>query len=812
MALILGDRVKETTTVIGTGTATLLGATTGFQSFSVVGNGNTTYYCIADQGGPNWEVGIGTYTSAGTTLARTTVLASSNAGGLVSFTSGVKDIFVTYPSEKGVWYDASGNVLFTGTLNAANLAYTGTLTGGTGVVAIGTNQIYKDASGKVGINVTPSASTSAKLQVTGGTTNATTLATSYSNAVVAYVPKSSSGYSLAIASGTSDFPQLQVSANGAASGDLLIQPYGGNVGIGTSSPACKLYIAKNIIGNTAITVANSYLYMRGADVGYATGFSSTTGGVQVIQTYLNDSAGGLDLAINPSGGNVGIGTSSPKVNLSLNGAATTTGTANILRLYDDGAVSTSTTSNSCGFGFSVATGQTSYTSGTGGLHVFYTSNTEALRINSTQDVSIPAGQLNISNANSTATGGGQIYLNGATGNRIDFNTNGAAAPAFTTRSVGTKIVLYPSVGAAATDFALGIESNTLWTSVPVTTNVFKWYGGTTLVATLSGTGEFTPIKALRGCYGAGAVTTNFSAGDRALDSNTTGLNTTAVGVDALTANTTGDSNTAVGRVALFRNTTGSINVAVGNETLYSNTIGDYNTAVGNNALFANTTGSSNSALGTGTLIANTTGNYNTAVGDYALTANTTGSYNTTVGDDAALGLTTGSYNQVFGNGITLAAASTGRIAIGSLFTHGTNNAVVIGNGTNRISNSYTVNATWTFSSDKRLKNVIGKDTLGLSFINDLEPVTYRWRPSNEIPKELTAHYAETNMQDTNIVMHGLIAQNVKTALDKAGVDTFTGWSEDEDGTQRLGMTDLITPMINAIKELTARLEALEGKL
>ena len=118
MTLALNDRVKETTTVTGTGTATLLGATTGFQSFAVIGNANTTYYCIADQGGANWEVGIGTYTASGTTLARTTVLASSNAGSLVVFTTGVKDVFVTYPSEKGVWYDASGNILFTGTATA----------------------------------------------------------------------------------------------------------------------------------------------------------------------------------------------------------------------------------------------------------------------------------------------------------------------------------------------------------------------------------------------------------------------------------------------------------------------------------------------------------------------------------------------------------------------------------------------------------------------------------------------------------------------------------------------------------------------
>ena len=105
MALVVNDRVKESTAVVGTGTATLLGAALGFQSFAVIGNGNITYYCIADQGGANWEVGLGTYTLSGTTLARTTVLSSSNAGALVSFPAGTKDVFVTYPSERSVHQD-----------------------------------------------------------------------------------------------------------------------------------------------------------------------------------------------------------------------------------------------------------------------------------------------------------------------------------------------------------------------------------------------------------------------------------------------------------------------------------------------------------------------------------------------------------------------------------------------------------------------------------------------------------------------------------------------------------------------------------
>lgn len=120
MALVLSDRVQETTSTTGTGTITLLGAVTGYQAFTAVGNGNTTYYCIAGLGTTEWEVGIGTYTLSGTTLSRTTVLSSSNAGSLVSFSAGDKSVFVTYPSEKSVNLDSSGNATALGTPVAFN--------------------------------------------------------------------------------------------------------------------------------------------------------------------------------------------------------------------------------------------------------------------------------------------------------------------------------------------------------------------------------------------------------------------------------------------------------------------------------------------------------------------------------------------------------------------------------------------------------------------------------------------------------------------------------------------------------------------
>ena len=122
MPLVIRDRVKETTTTTGTGTITLAGAVSGFQSFSAIGNGNSTYYVISDPATGAWEVGIGTYTSSGTTLSRTTVLSSSNAGSLVTFAAGIKDVFVSYPSSRAVYQNEAGTQTVQGTFGTINAA------------------------------------------------------------------------------------------------------------------------------------------------------------------------------------------------------------------------------------------------------------------------------------------------------------------------------------------------------------------------------------------------------------------------------------------------------------------------------------------------------------------------------------------------------------------------------------------------------------------------------------------------------------------------------------------------------------------
>lgn len=193
MALVLADRVQETSTSTGTGSFTLAGAVTGYQTFAVIGNGNTCYYTIADQGGANWEVGIGTYSTTGPTLARTTVLSNSDGNtSPVDFPAGTKTVFVTYPSEKSVNLDSSGNVSALGTVSSGTWqgSTVGVAYGGTGVTASsGPNSVVlRDANGnitdvnnvEVGLTFTTSAggittltASSTQVQILTGSANQT---------------------------------------------------------------------------------------------------------------------------------------------------------------------------------------------------------------------------------------------------------------------------------------------------------------------------------------------------------------------------------------------------------------------------------------------------------------------------------------------------------------------------------------------------------------------------------------------------------------------------------------------------------------
>ena len=165
MALVINDRVKETTTTTGTGTVSLGGAVTGFETFAAgVGNSNTTYYCIAHQDQAEFEVGLGTLDGDSSDLARTTIISSSNSDSAVDFSAGTKDVFCTVPASKLIFEDASNDVTIGRNLTVTgDLTITGdditmnTNTSGAALIGDGTNFNPVAISGDITIGTTGTA-------------------------------------------------------------------------------------------------------------------------------------------------------------------------------------------------------------------------------------------------------------------------------------------------------------------------------------------------------------------------------------------------------------------------------------------------------------------------------------------------------------------------------------------------------------------------------------------------------------------------------------------------------------------------------
>ena len=294
MALVLADRVQETTTTSGTGTVTLAGASLGFQSFgTAIGNANTTYYTLVD--GNNWEVGIGTYTSSGTTLSRDTVLASSaGAPTKITLSGGTTTVFVTYPAEGAVGESITQtltNKTISGSSNtitnvSLTTGVTGTLpvaNGGTGAATLATNNVLLGngtsalqaiAPGTSG-NVLTSNGTTWASSAPGGnaytrtsftaTASQTTFTVTYS---VGYIQVYLNGVLLNSTDYTASNGTTVVLAVAAALNDIVET-------IAFSTVAIVNTSANNLVGGSA----GSIVYQTGAG---ATGFSAAGTSGQVL--------------------------------------------------------------------------------------------------------------------------------------------------------------------------------------------------------------------------------------------------------------------------------------------------------------------------------------------------------------------------------------------------------------------------------------------------------------------------------------------------------------------------------------------------
>jgi hypothetical protein len=556
MSLILKDRVRETTTVTGTGPATLLGAVTGYQAFSVVGDTNTCYYTIADQSGPNWEVGIGTYSSTGPTLTRTTVLASSNGGSAVNFTSGTKDVFLTYPSENAVYTSngpgTSGYVLVSAGSGAASVWTAPTsIVGGAG----GSNtQVQYNSSGSLAgsanmtfdgtaLTLANDASISGLTVGKGGGA----LGTNTSVGSNALAGTNTVGYNTALG-----YYSLNATTSGA-----------GLVGVGYTA------LQLNTTGSGSVAVGNTALYNN------TTGSNNVAVGQQALQsntTASNNTAVGYQAGYSNTTGTglVAVGQYALKLN--------TTGSYNTAVGASDNAVGGALTLNTTGLNNSAFGAGSLASNTTGGYNSAF--GMQALLSNTTA-------------SSNTAVGYQSGYSN-VTGTQLTF-------------------IGYQAGYANTSDYNTGVGYRALASNTSGNFNVAVGTGAATTTTTGVGNSVLGVNALLSNTTGG----SNVAIGTQALNTNTTASNNTAVGYQA-GYSSTGTLNTYLGSLAGYTNTTNAL-VAVGYKAGYLYNTGvesNGSVFVGYQSGAAVTSGHDNAFFGGGSGALITTGSKNTILGAY----------------------------------------------------------------------------------------------------------------------------------------------------------------------------------------------------
>jgi hypothetical protein len=325
-------------------------------------------------------------------------------------------------------------------------------------------------------------------------------------------------------------------------------------------------------------------------------------------------------------------------------------------------------------------------------------------------------------------------------------------------------------------------------------------------------------------------TSNFGFGYQALNINSGGSRNTGIGHGAVQSSDTENDNIGIGYTSLqVANSGAEKNVSVGNFSLDVLTSGDGNTCIGYGSGSSMTTGLYNTLVGRNAGVSIVEGDSNAIMGWQAGEQITSGARNVCIGRQAGDELTTGSGHVFIGYDSTLGSVTTvtGNISIGDQNQHNNGNyeitigyqigglggnSVTIGSPSGKVYNVFSLNNTWTQTSDERAKNIIETNTVGLDFIKECRVVDFTWKPNTELPTEWNEHRDE-NFKDTETVCNGFIAQEVKAALEKVGVDPekYGVWDEQLDGVQSVAREMFVLPLVNAVKELAQKVEALENK-
>jgi hypothetical protein len=620
MDLILADRVQVTATANTTVSFTLSGTVTGFQSFSAIGNTNTTYYSATDTSG-NWEVGLGTYSTTGPTLTRTTIFSSSNSGSAVTF-SGTVNVFVTYPAGKAVYQDSLG------TATVPQLATSAT-TSTTPVLSFNASNSNYAAGATISGSYLQTLLQN-KSNTAGASTNYVlsndlgTDSTYYGEFGI-----NSSVYS---ASTPSDFFSIN---NG-----IYFSGHDGDITVGSGN-GFKTYMAWGTTGQSAHVINASGALGLSTNLGTTPALSGTTGYGTSGQVLTSAGSAAAPTWATPL--SIGGSTTQVQYNSSgvLAGSANMTFSGTALTLANDASISGLTVGKGGG---SVATNTAvgyqainATATGTNNAAYGYQALNKITSGGNCTGVGLSALLNNTAASNLTAFGYQALQANttaltvGGTGT-VTAGGTGYTAGTYTCAQSGggATFTTYPTVtitvsGGVVQTVTVATAGSACSTSGTITLTITGG-GGTGLtftIATASGTG-------------------NTAVGYQSLASVTTATNSTAVGYQAGNANTTGNVG-AFGYGALLKNTTGNGNCAFGTIALTNNITGSSNSAFGANSLSANTA-SNNSGFGYFTLTNNTSGSANTVVGVSASQSNTTGANNTSVGYQSQLANTTGGTN------------------------------------------------------------------------------------------------------------------------------------------------------------------------